>query len=566
MGLFKLFISATPYRVFISILMGAFAGIAYSALIPLVMVSITPADPLFPEVEAAKQTFLSFEVSNYAMAGVYLLACIAILITRSLSEIILLHAGAIVAKNIRTRFYKSISQAPVSAIEQIGSSKLIAAVNLDVPRIVIGARLIPSIFVNLITLIGMLGFLLYLNTDIFKLVLFSIIAGIVVYQLPMMFGRRIFERNREVNDALQEGIKGLIYGVKELKLDKNKRDTYYDKVLLAHEKDLVQSESRGHTVMRSTISLGDLLSFFVIGFITFISVNYYVIERQELVGVIMALLYITTPIAIVLNSLPGLTIAGVSLAKIHRLMGDIPKESVEDKLAPLPSWQAIEFKDVMYQYPSKEDEKGFGIGPINLRINRGETTFIVGGNGSGKSTLSKLITQHYQHSEGDVFFGETEITAEKITAARQQVYAIYSNYYLFDQLLMDITPEAEAKIQDYLKAFRLDSKVSIVDGHFSTTSLSDGQRKRLALLVGLLDDKALYLFDEWAADQDPDFKDIFYMQILPELKAQGKAVVAISHDDHYFHAADRVLKMDNGHLSDVTEAMKLAKSPAEVYE
>lgn len=565
MGLFKLFISATPYRVFVSIMMGAFAGIAYSALIPLVMVSITPADPLFPEVEAAKQTFLSFEVTNYAMAGLYLVACIAILITRSLSEIILLHAGAIVAKNIRTRFYRTISAAPVSAIEQIGSSKLIAAVNLDVPRIVIGARLIPSIFVNLITLIGMLGFLLYLNTDIFKLVLFSIIAGIVVYQLPMMFGRRIFERNREVNDGLQEGIKGLIYGVKELKLDKSKRDTYYDKVLLKHEKELVKSESMGHTVMRSTISLGDLLSFFVIGFITFISVNYYVIDRQELVGVIMALLYITTPIAIVLNSLPGLTIAGVSLRKVHRLMGEIPKETVKDELTALPDWNAIQFNDVVYQYPSKNDEKGFEIGPINLTVNRGEITFIVGGNGSGKSTLSKLITQHYQQSSGTVCFGDTEITPELLTTARHQVYAIYSNYYLFDQLLMDITPEAEQQIQHYLKAFRLDSKVSIENGHFSTTQLSDGQRKRLALLVALLDDKALYLFDEWAADQDPDFKDIFYTEILPELKAQGKAVVAISHDDHYFNAADRVLKMDNGHLSEVTEAMKSAQSPAKVY-
>lgn len=563
MGLFRLFAAAAPNRVFISILMGAFAGASYSALIPLVMASIAPEDPAFPEVAGEVHTFLSFEIANYSMAVVYLIACVLILITRSLSEIVLLHVGAIVAKNIRIRFYQRISRAPIAAIEQIGSSKLIASINLDVPRIVMGARLIPAIFVNLITLIGMLGFLMYLNMDIFKLVVISIAAGILVYQLPMMFGRKIFERNREYSDLLQESIKGLIYGNKELKLDKNKQDVYYDRVLLKHEESLVKSESLGHTVTRSTVSLGDLLSFFVIGFITFISINYYVIDRQELVGVIMALLYITTPIAIVLNSIPGLTIAAVSYRKINRLLQDMPQEEVVEKIEPIPDWKSMTFSDVEYQYGSVGDEKGFAVGPIDLTINRGEITFIIGGNGSGKSTFSKLITQHYQPTSGKVKFGDLEVTSKTLTSCRNQVYAIFSNYYLFDQLLIDITHETEQKIQRYLKDFHLDSKVTIKDGHFSTTQLSDGQRKRLALLVAFLDNKNLYLFDEWAADQDPEFKHIFYTRILPDLKAQGKAVVAISHDDRYFSVADRVLKMDNGRLSELSPELSTVSKPLE---
>jgi len=59
----------------------------------------------------------------------------------------------------------------------------------------------------------------------------------------------------------------------------------------------------------------------------------------------------------------------------------------------------------------------------------------------------------------------------------------------------------------------------------------------------------VYLFDEWAADQDPVFKKVFYTQLLPELKARGKAVLVISHDERYFGAADRVIRLDYGKLA-----------------
>jgi len=68
----------------------------------------------------------------------------------------------------------------------------------------------------------------------------------------------------------------------------------------------------------------------------------------------------------------------------------------------------------------------------------------------------------------------------------------------------------------------------------------------LALLVSLVEDKELYLFDEWAADQDPEFRDVFYNKLLPELKSRGKLVIVISHDDRYFHKADQIVKLEQG--------------------
>jgi putative ATP-binding cassette transporter len=86
------------------------------------------------------------------------------------------------------------------------------------------------------------------------------------------------------------------------------------------------------------------------------------------------------------------------------------------------------------------------------------------------------------------------------------------------------------------------------EGAFSTLALSQGQRKRLALLTAYLEDRPIYLFDEWAADQDPQFKEIFYHHLLPELRARNKTVLVITHDDRYYDVADRLIKLDYGKL------------------
>lgn len=227
----------------------------------------------------------------------------------------------------------------------------------------------------------------------------------------------------------------------------------------------------------------------------------------------------------------------------------------------MPPWQSLTFEQVCFRYPSRGEETSFAVGPIDLEIKKGEVTFIIGGNGSGKSTMSKLLTHHYRPDDGKICFGGNEVNDDTIASYRQQIFAIYSNYYLFDRLLTDVTEKTEAIAKKYLHELRLDKKVTLKDGMFSTTLLSDGQRKRLALLVAFLEEKELYLFDEWAADQDPEFKDIFYTKILPDLKAMGKAVVVISHDDRYFGLADSILVMAEGKLrsSSVQTATRVAQ-------
>lgn len=560
MKLFETFAKKAPNKVFISITLGALAGISYTALIPLVLTSISGQDPNFPELVAKTEKVLSIEVAQYEIALLFFFVCLFILFTRTISEVILIRVATLISKDFRVQFYKQISEAPISAIEKIGSSKLIASINLDVPRVVMGARIFPGLLVNAVSLTGMMGFLLYLNTEVFKLVMGAIFFGILSYQIPMVFGRRIFMKARLVRDDLQEAIRGLVYGAKELKLNKEKRNSFFNDVLEKHENDILRNEKKGHTIVYATTGFGELLSFFVIGLVSFVFLNYHAITQEELVGVIMALLYVTGPIGVLLNAIPQITIALVSVRKVNQLLKEIPKEEVSNEIVKVPGWDSIKFKNVGYSYDSQDDEKGFQIGPINFEINRGSINFIVGANGSGKSTLSKLITLHYLPDSGNICFGEQEVTAELVSSYRQQICAIYSDYFLFDRLLGEISDEVSETAREYLKQLHLADKVTLENGKFSTISLSDGQRKRLALLVAFLEDKSIYLFDEWAADQDPVFKDIFYTKILPELKAKGKAIIVISHDDRYFNVADNILVMEQGEMKSKTHSEPLASA------
>ncbi|HCF26093.1 MAG TPA: ABC transporter ATP-binding protein, partial [Cyanobacteria bacterium UBA11049] len=188
----------------------------------------------------------------------------------------------------------------------------------------------------------------------------------------------------------------------------------------------------------------------------------------------------------------------------------------------------------------------FVLGRLNLTFHPDELVFIVGGNGSGKSTLAKLIIGLYVPETGEIKLDGQLINKENREWYRQHFSVIFSDFYLFDRLLGIGISNLDLQAKEYLEQLHLDRKVKVENGSLSTTALSQGQRKRLALLTAYLEARPIYLFDEWASDQDPFFRDIFYKQILVNLKQQGKIVIVISHDDRYFHLADRIIKLDYG--------------------
>lgn len=559
MNLFSEFSRRAPNKVTLSIVLGGLSGLLYSMLIPLVLSVLDEGNPNLETITVAPTHILSLEIANAPFALVFTLVCLFVLVTKTVSQVLLTRVAIDVASGLRTHMYTRIANAPLAALERIGSARLIAALTSDVPRIVQGARTLPDALVNLVMLVGMLGFLLVLNSDVLWFVLGCIAFGVITFQLPMMIGRRYFMRARSHFDDLQASIQGLIHGIKELKLNDNKRAAFFESVLLHHEKSVQGNEKAGHTVIQTANNYGELLSFFVIGSIVFIVVNYRVISNQELVGIIMALLYISGPISAMLHVIPTISVSRVSMQRVAKLLSEIPAETIDVAQKPVPAWDKVRFEQVHYQHHSKSGkDDSFGVGPLDLEIRKGEITFIIGGNGSGKSTLSKLLTLHYRSAEGQIYFGDESITDQTIGTYRQSISAIYSDYHLFDQVLGSNREQLDEMVNHYLSVLHLDRKVTYREGKFSTLALSDGQRRRMALLASIIEDKELYLFDEWAADQDPAFKAVFYNEILPSLRARGKAIVAITHDDRYFDLADQLIVLDEGKIARIER-----RNPAE---
>ncbi|MBC1195048.1 ATP-binding cassette domain-containing protein [Microcystis aeruginosa BLCCF158] len=219
--------------------------------------------------------------------------------------------------------------------------------------------------------------------------------------------------------------------------------------------------------------------------------------------------------------------------------------SSERKLIPFPSHPPHSQKGNPPP-PPRADEKGFLLGPISFSWQPGELIFLIGGNGSGKSTLAKLITGLYPPLSGAIYLNGKRITQDNVEWYRQHFSAIFSDFYLFDSFLGFDRPNLDQEVENYLMQLQLAHKVTVKNGVLSTTELSQGQRKRLALLTAYLEDRPIYVFDEWGADQEPRFRELFYKQILLQLKERGKIVIVISHDERYFHLADHIIKLDYG--------------------
>lgn len=225
--------------------------------------------------------------------------------------------------------------------------------------------------------------------------------------------------------------------------------------------------------------------------------------------------------------------------------------SKKDRPAESDPWRGmggrIAATQIEYVYPAQNGDVPFHIGPIDLTIEPGEVVFIVGGNGSGKSTLLKVLTGLYVPTGGSLRLNDCNVGPSSVAAYRELIAAIFADYHLFSKAygMLDADPEV---IRRLLHQLEIDRKTSFQNGEFFPRKLSTGQKKRIAMAIALFDDRPIFVLDEWAADQDPEFRKYFYTVLIPALKRKGKTVIAVSHDDRYFHVADRVVVLAYGKI------------------
>jgi len=485
-----------------------------------------------------------------ALVVSYLVLCTVTIGTRYLSQAILFRLSQGAIYQLRRRLLTGTLDAPLRTVERIGTPGLYSALSDDVVVVADALPTLPGICSGVAFVVVAVAYLTTVAPAVAGATAVAVVVGAVLYRLLSGSGLNALHIARAQQDRLFGYFRAVTEGVKELKLSRARRDALLDDQLDPAAQDYRRHSVAGLTVLEGATQSGQAVFFGFIGVLLFVLPGALSLSTRTLTESVLTLLFAVSSMQSVLTGLPALGRASVALASIDARLADlerIPPERPSPPGTTFGDWRAIRLARVAHEYPGPAGER-FTLGPVDLEIRRGEILFVVGANGSGKTTLAKVLTGLYPPESGLVEVAGVPVDADNRDAYRQLFSVVFSDFFLFDDLLGIPVEGRGEEIDRYLRHLRLDHAVHVVGDRFSTTALSTGQRKRLALLVAFLEDRPCYVFDEWAADQDPVFKDVFYRVVLPDLRRRAAAVVVISHDDRYFDAADRLVRLDYGRI------------------
>ena len=532
MNVIWLLLKASWLNVSIAILTGLISGGCSAQLIALINRAIN---------DNANQNLVWY------FAGLAVLA----LVTGVISQFLLIYLSQEAVYNLRLSLSRGILSSPLRHLEELGANRLMATLTDDVGTLSNTIFLIPFLCVDMAVVVGCLTYLSTLSGTVFAVVFAFLALTIATVQLLLNKMRKFFDLAREEQDILFKHFRSITEGIKELKLHSSRRQECFEEELQVSAADSRDYNLQALNTAAVATGVGQLLFFMLIGLLLFAVPKFVPISTSVLSAYILTSTYLMSPFQNILQRLPAIFRANTSVEKIERMglaLASQAEITAAVQTVKTADWQTLELNGTTHSYPGDKGDSNFILGEISLKFHPGELVFIVGGNGSGKSTLAKLLTGLYIPESGEILLDGQRITNENREWYRQHFSAIFSDFYLFERLLGMTNHDLDKQAAEYLREFHLDNKVEVKDGILSTTALSQGQRKRLALLTAYLEDRPIYLFDEWASDQDPFFRDIFYKQLLPELKRRGKTVFVISHYDRYFDLADRAIKLDYGKI------------------
>ncbi|MBZ4399334.1 cyclic peptide export ABC transporter [Myxococcus sp. MISCRS1] len=501
-------------------------------------------------VAAMNQALTSRTVADaMPLMPVFVGLAVAVLVLRIISQLQLASMQQEALLDLRLSLCRRILEAPLRKLEEAGPHKLLAALTEDISVINSTIAVIPGVIICLATLVGCLVYLAWLSGPLLGLILGVIAVVMASVALPNRYAYAQFFKRRETHDAMYSGFRTLIDGSKELQLHHARSEDFFNRDLKPTAEEVSRISLTTSKLFIITGSWGGFMVMAVIGFILFGVPRFQDVEMSTLAAYALVVLYLQQPLDGLMNQWPNLSRSHVAMKKLEKLGLSLedPEPSASDDGMPR-DFQRIELVGLGHTYRRELDGASFTLGPIDATLRRGELVFLVGGNGSGKTTLAKLFTGLYAPEQGELRVDGVPVTAATRRAYRQLFSAVFFDFHLFERMLGLDHPGMEDKARQYLTRLQLEKKVRVEDGKLSTVALSQGQRKRLALLTSFLEDRPIYVFDEWAADQDPVFRELFYREMLPALRDQGKLVFVISHDDRYFHLADRVLKLEAGQL------------------
>jgi putative pyoverdin transport system ATP-binding/permease protein len=447
---------------------------------------------------------------------------------------------------------EKVLRAPYRLVENIGPHRILVCLTDDVSALSMGIQEIPHLVVNIAVLAGCAAYLAWLSWMAAVVMVVLLAVGIICYYPLLVRARSAFEAARDGRDSLFRQFRSLTEGVKELQQNRRRSDAF---VMEEFQPTLQLLREQGiFAVKQHLVASAWVQSVFYVLLAVLVCVlpRAGVITVQALTAYVFVALFTAAPVWAVVAVLPALGRSHTALQRLEALSQQLGFDEAPPQTLtpPVSAPPLVEFDKVEFVYTSEGGDNDFVLGPLDISLSPGELIFVTGGNGTGKSTFVKVLTGLYTPSAGEIRVDGRLVCATDGHDYRDLYSVVYSDFFLFDRLLGIEREEMARNALHYLRMFQLDHKVRIQDGVFSTTTaLSHGQRRRLALLVAYLENRPICVLDECAADQDPQFRELFYRKLMPELRARGKTVVVVTHDDRYFHLADRLLRLECGKVS-----------------
>jgi putative ATP-binding cassette transporter len=456
---------------------------------------------------------------------------------------------------LRTRLLAMLARADYARIERFGQARLFESITHSSQAISQHSQYLASAFRSLVVVIAVLLYVLWLSPLAFVLVIATTVCGAWIYMRLNHGLVEAFLRLGRIENRMFERVADLFAGIREVRMWSARN------AALGHAFETASADKRDagttlHGLVFQQSVVGMVAFYILLAVVVFVVPVHSPDFSGSVSKVATAVLFMIGPISVVVQSASVLNAAESAARRMFSLadelatMGEAVDTDPATMLDVATDFTTLRLEGVGYRYAGDDRAHGFQLGPLDLSIRRGEILFVTGGNGSGKSTFVKLLTGLYHPTEGRMMLDDKPLGMRNLQSYRHLIATVFSDFHLFSRL-HGCSPEQLHEAGEWLQRLHIEHVTSIDDsGRISNTRLSQGQRKRLALVVAILEQRPILVLDEWAADQDPHFRRVFYREILPMLKARGITVIAVTHDDHYFDAADRRIHFENGRLQE----------------
>ncbi|MBN9134174.1 MAG: cyclic peptide export ABC transporter [Nitrosospira multiformis] len=483
------------------------------------------------------------------LALVFIATAVAVMLSYVSAAILFERLGQQAHAELRSFVARKVLAADYRNLETVGAARIQSALAEHCTHVAEFFVSFPVILMNAVIVAGCLLYMAWLSWQVFLLAILVVGLGSVGYHLAHLRAIRHLNIASEEQDRLFSYFRSLTDGAKELRLNNRKRKAFYEEVLSGSIETVRRERTFGMSVFVASGGWAQFLLYAFIGMVLFALVSEGPDRALVMTGYALVFVYMVGPLEALLLNIPRANLAKVSAERIEEITRTMTTLESETDNSSFPSLQSLALRGVLHRYYHEQSDELFTLGPVDLDFRPGEIIFLVGGNGSGKTTLAKVLVGLYPPEEGQIIFNGKVVDETNRDRYRQLFSTVFSDFHLFDRLLETGRVDLDNEGNRLLAKLHLQNKVKVQNGAFTTLALSQGQRKRLALAVAYLENRPFFIFDEWAADQDPVFKEVFYRELLPELRAMGKAVLVISHDDRYFHLADRLIRMESGCLT-----------------